>query len=115
MVEPHERRRAERHPVDLAGDLLLSGGRRVPVRIINLGELGALLEATDLEEAILEGERAVLEHPALEHALLEERRPSGRTVGSVVRVELEFAAAGVSRHLALFFDGGPLPEGYVAP
>ncbi len=104
-----DRRRAERHPVDLAGELRLSNGRRVPVRILNLGPLGALLEATDLEEAILEGERALLDHPVLVDA-----RPQGQraeTPGSVVRVELEFAAAGVSRHLAIYFDGGARPEG----
>ena len=106
-----DRRRAERHPVDLAGDLHLSGGRKLPVRILNLGPLGALLEAVDLEEAILEGERAVLDHPVMVDSWPQAHR--ARTVGSVVRVELEFAPSGVSRHLALYFDGGAKPDGYV--
>jgi hypothetical protein len=95
--------------VDLAGELWLSGGRTVPVRILNLGTMGALLEATDLEEAIFEGERAALDHPLLEGDRPGPRR--ARTPGSVVRVQLEFAPEGVSRHLALFFDGGAWPEG----
>jgi hypothetical protein len=103
-----ERRRAERHPVDLPGELLLSGGRRVAVRVLNLGALGALCEVTDLEEPIAEGERAVLEHPRM---TAEGKAGRGRqsTVGSIVRVQLEFGGEGVSRHLAMFFDGGAPP------
>jgi hypothetical protein len=112
-MEGSERRRAERHPVDLAGVLHLSQGRRVPVRIANIGPLGALLRVTDLEEPIFEGERAVLDHPAIIDGMAQERR--ARTRGSVVRVEMDFAEDGVSRQLAVYFDGGPLPEGYEAP
>ena len=107
-----ERRRAERHPVDAPGTLFLSDGRRVPVRIADLGELGALLEITDLEDPVLEGERAVLEHPRLDAG-----RPTGpgvRSTGRVVRVELEFEETGIVRRLAVFFDGGGPPEGVEA-
>ena len=104
-----ERRRAERHPVDAPGMLYLSDARRVEVRIADLGELGALLAITDLEDPVIEGERALLEHPTLE-----EGHPGGhrvRTAGRVVRVELDLEASGVVRRLALFFDGGGPPEG----
>lgn len=101
-----ERRRAERHAVDAPGRLFLSEGRVVPVHIRDLGELGALVQLADLEEAVLEGERTVLEHP----------RPGAagvtRRAGSVVRVELEFREMGILRQLAVFFDAGPPPEGY---
>jgi hypothetical protein len=109
MGEP-ERRKAERHAVDYQGRLFLSEGRRIPVRILNLGELGALVSMTDLEEAVMEAERAVLEHPVLDDDVATGQ--TARTPCSVVRVELEFAAGGVSRHLALYFDGGGKPAGY---
>lgn len=108
-----ERRRAARHPVDIPGELFLSDGRRVPVRIKNLGRLGALLQITDLEEAVLEGERAVLDHPQVdeqEHAI-EDR---ARTPCAIVRVELDFEVEGICRELAVYFDSGPRPDGYVA-
>jgi hypothetical protein len=106
-----ERRASTRHPVDLAGRLFLSAGRHVPVRIKNLGELGALVQIRDLEEAVLEGERAVLEHPTTADGSV---RTSDvvRTPCAVVRVELEFEDEGVRRELAVFFDGGIEPEGY---
>ena len=103
-----ERRRAERHAVDLPGTLHLSGGRTVAVTIADLGEMGALLAMTDLEDAVLEGERALLEHP-----LLDDGRAVGalsRTAGRVVRVELDFEPDGIVRRVALFFDGGGPPE-----
>ena len=120
-----ERRRAGRHDVDLRGELYLSAGRCIPVRIVNLGQLGALIQIADLEEAVLEGERVVLGHPLLrepeppavddgetgEPVIAEE---TGRTPGSVVRVDLEFSSSGVSRHLAIYFDGGAAPEGCTA-
>jgi hypothetical protein len=102
-----ERRRAERHPVDYPGRLFLSANRVVGVRILNLGELGALVAASDLEEAILEGERALLEHPVLLDG--EPQDEIAQTVCAVVRVEMDFGEAGIARHLALFFDGGGVP------
>ena len=88
------------------GEVRLGAGRRVAVRIRNLGPLGALVQASDLEEAVLEGERALLVHPDEDGS---ER--TCRTPCAVVRVELEFEEAGVRRELALYFDGGPPPEG----
>ncbi len=80
------------------------------MRIVNLGRLGALISATDLEEAVLEGERVVLGHPVLlEDGVATE---TTRTPASVVRVELEFSDDGVARHLAVYFDGGATPDGY---
>jgi hypothetical protein len=108
-----ERRKAERHAVDYQGRLFLSEGRRIPVRILNLGPLGALVSMTDLEEALMEGERAVLEHPVLEED--GSAGGTGRTACSVVRVELDFHVGGVARHLALYFDGGAAPPGCLVP
>ena len=94
--------------MDVPGELVLSGGRRISVRIVNLGQLGALVSIADLEVAILEGERAALTHPRLDEVgnavdeILE-------TAGAVVRVDLDFAEAGVSRHMAMYFDGGASP------
>ena len=107
MTAP-ERRRAERHPVDLPGTLFLAEGRRVPVRIADLGELGALLTLADLEDPVLEGERALLEHPHVDDG---GARGTKRTSGRVVRVELDFEPGGVVRRIALFFDGGGAPAG----
>jgi hypothetical protein len=109
-MDGRERRKAERHAVDLDGVLHLSAGRHVSVQIVNIGTLGALLKLTDLEEPLFEGERAVLEHPRLLDGRPQGR--SARTQGSIVRVDLDFASQGVARTLALFFDGGPMPEGY---
>ncbi|MDA1195310.1 MAG: hypothetical protein O2894_09000 [Planctomycetota bacterium] len=109
-----ERRRADRLPVDLAGELFLSEGRSVPVRIKNVGPLGALVQITDLEEAVLEGERAVLDHPAsMETGESTPDDERTRTPCSVVRVELDFQEQGIKRELAVYFDGGPPPDGYV--
>jgi hypothetical protein len=102
-----ERRRAERHAVDAPGTLFLSEGRRVGVRIADLGELGALLSLTDLEDPVLEGERALLEHPDVGAGAGAVKRTPGR----VVRVELDFEPEGVVRRVALFFDGGGPPIG----
>lgn len=104
-----ERRRAERHAVDARGALFLAGGRRVEVQIADLGEMGALLSLSDLEDAVLEGERALLEHPELVagHAGPHYRQTAGR----VVRVELDFEPEGIVRRVALFFDGGGPPAG----
>ena len=110
-----ERRRAGRHDVDLRGELFLSEGRCIPVRIVNLGQLGALIQIADLEEAVLEGERVVLGHRVLGEPAEAAGPPvadeTARTPGSVVRVDLEFSSSGVSRHLAIYFDGGAPPEG----
>ena len=108
MTNP-ERRRADRHPVDYAGVLFLAGGQRVEVRIKNLGQMGALVQVSDLEQRVQEGDRAVLDHPVLGDGT--ERRV---TAGAIVRVELDFEGDGVNRELAVYFDGGPTPEGYVA-
>jgi hypothetical protein len=105
-----DRRRSERHPVDIPGTLYLSDGREVPVRIQNLGELGALVRITDLEEAVLEGERAVLQHPVTVEGVVHHGEIV-RTAGAVVRVELDFEEQGIARELAVYFDGGAKPEG----
>lgn len=94
--------------MDLPGELFLSHGRCIPVRIENLGQLGALVAAADLEEAVLEGERVVLGHPVLGDD--GPTTETARTAGAVVRVDLEFSDTGVWRHLAVFFDGGSKPE-----
>lgn len=114
-----ERRRAARQAVDLPGELFLSEGRHVAVRILNLGPLGALVLVTDLETGIQEGERVVLGHPIVGEP--DEGDPdvrSDRTVrtpGAVVRVDLEFSGrTGVSRNLAVYFDGGGRPDGCAA-
>lgn len=104
-----ERRRAERHPVNAPGTLFLADGRRVGVEIADLGELGALLSMTDLEEPVVEGERALLEHPLLADGRLSRRLT--RTAGRVVRVELDFEVEGIRRRIAVFFDGGGAPQG----
>ena len=104
-----ERRRTDRHPVDYAGTLYLPGGRRVAVRIKNLGQRGALVQISDLETGVREGDRTVLDHP-----LLDEPEARRATPGSIVRVELDFEGDGVNRELAVYFDGGAAPEGYVA-
>ena len=103
-----ERRRAERHPMDAPGTLFLSEGRRVDVRIADLGQLGALLSLSDLEDPVLEGERALLEYPGQDGQADGQVR---RTPGRVVRVELDFEPEGVVRRVALFFDGGGAPAG----
>lgn len=108
-MDGSERRRAERHPVDATGSLFLSGGRRVGVHIADMGEMGALLSVTDLEDPVVEGERALLEHPLLSGGRATERFT--QTAGRVVRVELDFEPEGVVRRIALFFDGGGAPDG----
>lgn len=98
--------------MDAEGRLFLSEGRVLPVHIRDLGELGALVQTGDLEEAVLEGERALLEHPALTDV---GREPSQRqeelcrSAGAVVRVELDFLETGILRQLAIYFDGGDAP------
>lgn len=104
-----ERRRAERHAIDAHGTLTLEGGRKVAVTIADLGELGALLTVDELEDAVIEGERALLDHPVLESGRPGRRR--AQTAGRVVRVELDFEPSGVVRRVALFFDGGAAPQG----
>lgn len=111
-MEGADRRRAERHAVDAQGALFLSGGRRVPVQIADMGELGALLSVVDLEDPVVEGERALLEHPVLSAGQATERFT--QTPGRVVRVELDFEPEGVVRRIAVFFDGGGAPEGLPA-
>lgn len=87
----------------------------MPVRIRNMGAMGALVQITDLEEAVLEGERAVLDHPVFEGNATPETLAAAervRTPCAVVRVELDFEVEGVKRELAVYFDGGARPEGY---
>ena len=100
-----ERRREVRHPVDLPGVLHLAGGRTVEVRIQNLGRMGALVRVPDLEQPVREGDRAVLEHP-----LIDDRSQQRASRCAVVRVELDFEEEGVTRALAVYFDGGAAPE-----
>src|SRR5881396_2379784 len=104
-----ERRRAERSKVQIPARLLLGGGRDTPCVIRNVGELGALLAVSDLEFEIREGERGLLEHPRIidGHA----RKQIVRTPGAIVRVELDMEKTAVVRQVALYFDGGPSPEG----
>ena len=104
-----ERRRAPRYSMDVPGELVLSGGRRISVRIVNIGQLGALVSIADLEVAILAGERAALTHPQID-ADGKASDEIVRTAGAVVRVDLDFADAGVSRHMAMYFDGGAEPD-----
>lgn len=103
-----DRRRAERHAINATGTLSLAGGRQVQVTIADLGELGALLSIHELEDAVLEGERALLDHPLLQEGRLSARR--ALTGGRVVRVELDFEPEGIVRRVALFFDGGGGPS-----
>lgn len=98
--------------MDAPGVLFLSQERRVEVRIRNMGVLGALVAIADLEEPVFEGERAVLEHPRYESGLLTDEII--RSSGCVVRVELDFEESGVERQLAVYFDGGSPPDGYMA-
>ena len=118
-MDGSERRRAERLPVDFPASLHLSEGRQVSVRVKNLGEMGALIQIPHLESQVREGDRAVLEflrpRAGLDAQVLE--GPSGRTACTVVRVDvdLDFDDDGVLRELAVFFDGGPPPDGYQAP
>lgn len=104
------RRRAERHPSDLPGRLSLAGQRQVAVRIRNIGLLGALCEIHDLEEPVLEGERALLTHPEL---IDDQPGPADGarvdTPGAIVRVDLELMPEGIVRHVAIHFDGGKGP------
>jgi hypothetical protein len=96
--------------VDLPGELFLSEGRSVAVRIKDIGELGALVLITNLEEPVLEGERAVLEHPIAVEGVVHPDEVR-RTPCAVVRVELDFEESGICRTLAVYFDGGMPPEG----
>jgi hypothetical protein len=103
-----ERRRAQRHPVRIAAKLLLGEGREAPVVIENIGEMGALVSVTDLEVDILEGERTLLEHPRIVDG-----RPLTkvvRTPGAIVRIDMDMDPAGIVKHLAIYFDGGPAPR-----
>lgn len=104
-----ERRRAERIPVQIPARLLLSRKREVACTIRNVGELGVLLSIADLETEVHEGERALLEHPRIVDGRAQ--KAVVRTPGAVVRVELDMEKSGVLRHVALYFDGGPSPEG----
>ena len=103
-----DRRRTERHAINAPGTLSLAGGRSVPVTIADLGELGALLSMHELEDAVLEGERGLLDHPVLSEGRVTGRR--ALTGGRVVRVELDFEPEGIVRRIALFFDGGGGPS-----
>lgn len=112
-----DRRRADRLPVDLEGALFLEEGKRVSVRIRNMGAMGALVQIGDLEAQVLEGSRAVLEHPVFVADATPEDLAAAervRTACAIVRVELDFQDEGVKRELAVYFDGGAAPEGYAA-
>ena len=116
MVPPDngdDRRRAERHGVDMPGRLFLGQTREITVRVRNIGTLGALLQIADLEEPVFEGERAVLEHPRFTEGRVVQQ--SACSTCRIVRVELEFEEAGVARQLAVYFDGGPVPDGVELP
>ncbi len=116
MVSPEDdddRRKAERHGVDVPGRLFLGQTREIKVRVRNIGTLGALLQIADLEEPVFEGERAVLEHPRFSDGRVQELATC--SVCRIVRVELEFEEAGVARQLAVYFDGGATPEGLELP
>jgi|GEM_PF-3354086 len=109
------RRRSERLPTSIPARLQLARGRETDVTISNVGELGALVTLHDLEVEVREGERALLEHPPLVDGHPGKGRV--RTAAAVVRVDLELDAqsagpqAGIVRHVALYFDGGPNPDG----
>ena len=103
-----ERRRHTRHPVRIAAKILLGEGREAPVVIENIGEMGALVAVSDLEVNIVEGERALLEHPRIVDG-----RPLTkivRTPCSIVRVDMDMDPTGIVKHLAIYFDGGPAPK-----
>jgi hypothetical protein len=102
-----ERRRSARRDVSIPAVLHLSGGRGVPVAIRNVGELGVLVEIGELEVAVAEGERALLEHLRIvdEEAV----GPLVKTPAAVVRVDLDVEEKAIVRHVALYFDGGPSP------
>ena len=110
-----ERRRSERIPTSVPAHLHLARGRDVDVTISNVGELGALVTIHDLEVEVREGERALLEHPPFVDGIPGPGRV--RTPAAVVRVDLDLAPqlaaepAGIVRHVALYFDGGPKPAG----
>ncbi len=107
MGSPEDRRAAPRYRVDVPGELSLSDGRRIAVRIVNLGRLGALLHVRDNEVPINELERAMLVHPELEEG--QATGVTRSTAGSIVRVDRDFDGEGVSRLLAIYFDGGGPP------
>ncbi len=97
----------------MPGRLFLGQTREITVRVRNIGTLGALLQIADLEEPVFEGERAVLEHPRFSDGHVVEQATCSTC--RIVRVELEFEEAGVARQLAVYFDGGPLPDGLELP
>lgn len=99
--------------MDLPGELRLAGDRHLVVRVVNVGELGALVAITDLEDAVLEGERALLVCQVLEDGRITDDRIA--TPGAIVRADLEFQESGVSRHVAIYFDGGGVPPGVSPP
>ena len=103
-----DRRRATRVPTSIPARLHLSGGRRADVTISNVGELGVLLTLADLEVQVSEGERALLEHPAIVDGVA--KGGQKQTAAAIVRVDLDLQGAGVVRHVALYFDGGPKPK-----
>ena len=103
-----ERRRAVRHPVQVEAKLLLGEGRVAAVVIENIGEMGALLAVSDLEVDIVEGERAVLEHPRFVDGRALTKVV--RTSGAIVRIDMDMETTGVVKHLAIYFDGGPKPR-----
>ena len=111
--EADDRRRAERLGVDVPGRLFLGQTREIRVRVRNIGTLGALLQIADLEEPVFEGERAVLEHPRFAEGQVKDIATCSTC--RIVRVELEFEEAGVARQLAVYFDGGPIPDGLELP
>ena len=105
-----ERRRKDRMPVDLPGTLYMTGGRNISARLVNVGGNGVLVRLQDFEHAVEENERVLVEHPGYRGDMPHPDEPSAKTPGVVVRVEVDFSESGITRHVAIHFDGGPAPE-----
>jgi hypothetical protein len=103
-----DRRRSERHPVEVPAKLVLDDGVVADVVVRNLGDLGALVSTSDLEVAVREGDRALLELMEFRDGHFGDHVV--RRAGSVVRVEMELGERAVLRQLAIFFDGGADPR-----
>ncbi len=105
-----DRRHRKRIPVSLPGTLYMSRGRVIPIRLVNVGGNGALMSLEDFEHGVDEHERVVLEHPGFRGPTPHRNEPMARTTGVIVRVEVDFDENGITRHVAVYFDGGPAPD-----